>query len=188
MTRWWLPRPPSGLHHHNKSSRLVGSPASFRPPTTTNESRRLIKRFPSLHLPLHHHQRRTFTHYHCWPPPTSQLTPHTTTTNRSLHLTPPPPCPTSPAPLSATGPVKQKKGSWATLLSTSMGFSYPIPLFSHPYARMVNRTCIKFYIFLWSILRNLYSVLVTSTLHSSTYSAWPLHGQHGLRTECVESY
>jgi hypothetical protein len=52
-------RPPSGLHHHQRvlATRWTVSPASFRLPTTTNESRRLVGRFPGLHLPFHHHQR-----------------------------------------------------------------------------------------------------------------------------------
>jgi hypothetical protein len=59
MTRWWLPRPPSALHHHQRvlATRWTVPPASFRLPTTTNESRRLVGRFPGLHLPFHHHQR-----------------------------------------------------------------------------------------------------------------------------------
>jgi len=52
-------RPPSGLHHHQRvlATRWTVSPASFRLPTTTTESRRLVGRFPGLHLPFHHHQR-----------------------------------------------------------------------------------------------------------------------------------
>src|ERR1700678_3857057 len=77
MTCWWLPRPPSGLHHHQQvlATRWTVPPASFCLPTTINESRRLVGRFPSLHLPFHHHQQRTFTHYHV--PATSHLTTHT---------------------------------------------------------------------------------------------------------------
>src|ERR1700678_1095369 len=59
MTRWWLPWPPSALHHHQQVlvTRWTVPPASFRLPTTTNESRRLVGRFPGLHLPFHHHQQ-----------------------------------------------------------------------------------------------------------------------------------
>src|ERR1700678_2937348 len=60
MTRWWLPRPPSAPHHHQRvlATRWTVPPASICPTsglhlasTTTNESWRLVGGFPGLHLP-----------------------------------------------------------------------------------------------------------------------------------------
>src|ERR1700678_215040 len=106
--------------------RFVGS-ASICPSTTTNDARS-----PTTA---------------CRPPPTSRLTPHITTTNRSPHLTPPPPRGTSPAPLSATGLVKQKKkqkkGSPATLfLFQGVFFFPPFPVSSPPNTCTRSHTCV----------------------------------------------
>src|ERR1700678_1719778 len=85
MTCWWLPRPPSGLHHHQgvhcPRDSLGGS--------------------PGLLLPSHHHQQVTTTRWAVSqppsalpPPPTMHVYPLTCASHlppHDSHLTPPPP-------------------------------------------------------------------------------------------------
>src|SRR5271168_1172017 len=82
--------------------------ASICPSTTTNDAR-----------------SPTTT---CRPPHNSHLTPPPP----SGHLTPPAPRATSPAPLSATWPVKQKKCTPATLFFFQVCSPSPLPVSSPP--------------------------------------------------------
>src|ERR1700678_107167 len=52
MTRWWLPRPPSGLHHHQRvlATRWTVPPASIWRPPLPDRSQRRGKRAQMMHL------------------------------------------------------------------------------------------------------------------------------------------
>src|ERR1700678_1719777 len=124
----WPPPPPRSP----LSSRLIGRfpwpPSALPPPPTSHDDS--LGSFPASICPSTTTNNARLPTNMCQPPPTSRLTPHTTTTNRSPHLTPLPPRATSPAPLSATGPVKRKKkrkGNPASLFLFQVCF-FPPPI------------------------------------------------------------
>src|ERR1700679_2377477 len=125
--------------------RFVGSAS-----TTANESRRLVGGSLSFHLPFHHHQRPTFTHYHV--PATSHLTTHTSHHHHHPVTSPHPTATTrhvtSPTFSNRAGKKLKLKKRVAQLpfFCFSCVFPPPLPVSSPPNPR----TCVRltFFFFL----------------------------------------
>src|ERR1700678_2159458 len=107
--------------------------ASICPSPTANESRRLVGGSLSFHLPFHHHQQPTFTHYHV--PATSHLTTHASHHHHQPVTSPHPTAttwhvtsPTFSNRAGKTNKKKQKKGSPATLFLFQVCLSPPPPI------------------------------------------------------------